>query len=111
MKTCETCNKEHDGKYSSGRFCSRGCSNTRTRSEETKKKIAETLKNRELGHPKLLEKVCLNCNNIFIIDWGHRDNIYCNNAGFLTFFYNKDMNHKYYRNLSVSPPSDTRLKE
>src|SRR5689334_4555410 len=28
MVRCETCNKEHDGKYASGRFCSRSCSNS-----------------------------------------------------------------------------------
>lgn len=37
---CEKCNKEHDGKYGSGRFCSRKCANSRIRSEETRKKIA-----------------------------------------------------------------------
>lgn len=29
MKTCERCNKKHDGKYGSGRFCSSLCSHTR----------------------------------------------------------------------------------
>lgn len=44
---CENikCNKEHDGLFGSGRFCSRSCANQKTHSQETKEKIKNTLKN------------------------------------------------------------------
>jgi hypothetical protein len=31
---CEKCGKEHDGAFGSGRFCSRGCSNSRKQTPE-----------------------------------------------------------------------------
>lgn len=44
---CETCGKEHDGKYGSGRFCSVSCANKRKHSKETKLKISKGVKNSE----------------------------------------------------------------
>lgn len=45
MKVCECCGKEFDektlGKYSTGRFCSKSCANTRKHSAETRKKISK----------------------------------------------------------------------
>lgn len=41
------CNKEHDGSYGSGKFCSRACANSRNHSEEIKKKISNSCKNSE----------------------------------------------------------------
>ena len=41
---CEKCNKEHDGTFGSGRFCSRSCANSRKHSEKTRTKISETLR-------------------------------------------------------------------
>jgi 5-methylcytosine-specific restriction endonuclease McrA len=41
---CQTCNKEHDGTYGSGKYCCRACSNSRVRTEETKQKISNTVK-------------------------------------------------------------------
>ena len=38
------CDKEHDGSYGSGKFCSRSCANSRTRSDETKIKISNSIK-------------------------------------------------------------------
>ena len=42
---CENikCNKEHDGSFGSGRFCSRSCANSRTHTEETRKRISVSL--------------------------------------------------------------------
>lgn len=40
---CESCKKEHDGSYGSGRFCSRACSNRRIISEKQKKKVSAKL--------------------------------------------------------------------
>ena len=48
MNTCERCGKEHDGSYGSGRFCSKSCANARDHSDETKKKISNTLKAKAL---------------------------------------------------------------
>ena len=38
MKKCIKCDKEHDGTFGSGKYCSRSCANSRTFSEESKKK-------------------------------------------------------------------------
>ena len=50
MKICECCGKKFDektlGKYSTGRFCSKSCANTRKHSEETKEKIRVQTKSR-----------------------------------------------------------------
>jgi hypothetical protein len=48
MKICERCNKEHNGTFGSGRFCSRSCANTQTHSEETKRKISDSVINSEI---------------------------------------------------------------
>ena len=47
MKICEKCNKEHNGSFASGRFCSRSCANRKIHSEETKLKIGNSVKNSE----------------------------------------------------------------
>ena len=43
---CEKCKKEHDGKYGSGRFCSRSCANARClfNRAEVNAKISKALK-------------------------------------------------------------------
>jgi Zn finger protein HypA/HybF involved in hydrogenase expression len=38
---CERCNKDHDGSYGSGRFCSSSCARARVHSKETKDKISK----------------------------------------------------------------------
>ena len=43
MRSCEKCGKEHDGSMGTGKFCSRSCANTRIHSEETKRKIADSV--------------------------------------------------------------------
>ena len=40
MQKCERCQKEHNGKFATGRFCSRKCSNSKNHSPETRKKIS-----------------------------------------------------------------------
>ena len=45
MKKCIRCNKEHDGTFGSGKYCSRGCANSRTFSEESNKKKSKANKN------------------------------------------------------------------
>ena len=47
MKFCETCGKDHNGSYGSGRFCSLSCArsfSTKSNRKETNKKISESLK-------------------------------------------------------------------
>lgn len=41
---CKKCGKEHDGTFGSGKFCSRSCANSRTRSKETIEKISNSVK-------------------------------------------------------------------
>ena len=41
---CEKCKNYHNGSYGSGRFCSRGCANSRIQSKETKEKVSLKLK-------------------------------------------------------------------
>ncbi len=41
---CNTCNKKHDGSYGSGKYCCRSCANSRVRTEETKQKISNAVK-------------------------------------------------------------------
>lgn len=49
MYICEKCGKEVHIKYGSGRFCSRSCANSKKHSEETKKKISESIKKNPSG--------------------------------------------------------------
>lgn len=44
--TCEKCGKIMTEKYGSGRFCSRSCANSHKHSDETKKKISQSNKNK-----------------------------------------------------------------
>jgi hypothetical protein len=41
---CEKCNKQHNGKFGSGRFCSRECANSREITNEIKNKISLSLR-------------------------------------------------------------------
>lgn len=59
MRTCEKCEKEHDGSYASGRFCSRSCANTKIFSEASKQKKSKTMKGRHQGATRLRKKVFL----------------------------------------------------
>ncbi len=55
---CENCNKEHNGIFGSGRFCSKECAksfSTKEKRKEINKKISK----------KPLEKNCVICKNIF----------------------------------------------
>lgn len=52
MKTCENCNKEHDGTYGSGRFCSKECArgfSTKNKRKEINEKTSNSLKGRKLS--------------------------------------------------------------
>lgn len=45
MEKCLRCNKEHDGSFGSGKYCSISCANSRTFSNESKKRKSESNKN------------------------------------------------------------------
>jgi predicted nucleic acid-binding Zn ribbon protein len=61
---CENCNKEHNGKYASGRFCSEKCAkgfSTKDKRQEINKKISQ-----KLSYP-LIIKTCERCKTEFIV--------------------------------------------
>lgn len=67
---CENCNKQHDGSYGSGRFCSSKCArgfSTKAKRKEINKKVSE-----KLTKEKLI-KVCPECGKEF--------NPYANRSG------------------------------
>lgn len=62
---CESCGKEHDGSYASGRFCSSSCSRTyssRIRRAEINKKVSEKQKH----------FTCEQCGNVFTAHYSKR---------------------------------------
>lgn len=61
---CEKCGKEHDGSFGSGRFCSRECANSRTRTEEIKENTSKSLKLKYIEYEKK-DIICIQCKNIF----------------------------------------------
>jgi very-short-patch-repair endonuclease len=82
MKACKNCNKEHEGTYGSGRFCSKTCArgfSTKAKRKEINALVSETLKTRDLGHERKIKKICLECKKEFIVNWNDRDRIYCSN--------------------------------
>jgi hypothetical protein len=54
---CEKCNKEHDGSFGSGRFCSRSCACSRKFSEDTKQKISRSI----VVNGGFKENFCIKC--------------------------------------------------
>ena len=79
---CENCNKEHDGSYGSGRFCSYKCSRgfaTKGKRSEINEKIGEKLKGKYRGQSahKNVKKICIGCNLEFEIDFKHKHQLYC----------------------------------
>ena len=78
MKTCEICQIPIEGKYGTGRFCSRKCSCTyssRLNRLEKNKKIKESL---SLSRPlQFVEKSCLYCETTFQKSWGRRNQKFC----------------------------------
>jgi len=96
---CEKCNKEHDGSFGSGRFCSRSCANSRIRTDEIKKKISNSIKTSEkfrlsviaqLG--ERITKICPICKNEFEVRLSSKDQTFCSIECF-----RKDTNFKYHK--------------
>lgn len=64
MFICENCEKEHDGTYGSGRFCSTKCSrgfSTKSKRKEINEKVSKSLYGRGNGRKTYL-KICPECN-------------------------------------------------
>lgn len=79
---CYKCNKEHNGLFGSGKYCSKSCANSRgPRSEEFKQKIRKKLKGKEpsnKGKEMLKREIrfCPTCNGEFRVPISSRK-IYC----------------------------------
>lgn len=77
---CENCGINHSGKYASGRFCSVKCArgfSTKAKRKEINEKVRKTLSDRDLGHPKILVKICPTCKHSFEVIWKRRKKEYC----------------------------------
>lgn len=81
MYICETCGKEHDGTYGSGRFCCQSCANTHKHTRETKQKIQKAIhsymenpdakfKRNPLRHEGV-KRTCVICGNEFMAHSKH----------------------------------------
>jgi len=66
---CEYCNKEHDGTYASGRFCSKKCArkySSNIHREMINEKVSATLRNEKYNKEKhIYNLTCLCCENSF----------------------------------------------
>src|ERR1035437_2235346 len=98
---CEKCDKEHDGSYGTGRFCSQSCANTQIHSKETKNKISKSVQNSEIfkiknkeAHPcTLIEKECPICHTKFQTYNG----IFCSKK---CFVYDQQNGHLFSKKVS-----------
>lgn len=67
MERCEHCNKEHDGNYASGRFCTNRCArafSTKAKREEINKKVSGKLTiHGKYTIKDFSKRVCLYCGN------------------------------------------------
>lgn len=84
------CSKKHDGSFGSGKFCSRGCANSRVFSKESKElksisaKNSEKVKKSILNNKKLAEerypktyRLCKNCGKSFEVKSRYTGKVYC----------------------------------
>lgn len=59
---CEYCNKQHDGTYGSGRFCSQQCArgfSTKAKRKEINEKVSKKAKENYINSPKQIEHLCV----------------------------------------------------
>lgn len=67
---CENCNREYDGSYGSGRFCSVKCArgfSTKGKRKEINEKVSKTLCGYKFINnkkTKVSKKRCINCNKV-----------------------------------------------
>lgn len=75
MNECEKCGNQHNGKFGSGRFCSRQCANSRPKSDALKKRLSNKMAGYKFGnalHPivkpvKMDHRWCSICESEFIV--------------------------------------------
>lgn len=92
--TCERCGKIMTEKFGSGRFCSKSCANARTKDEESKLKVANTLHTKALLLYKQNPRFCATCGNE--LPYENRHNLYCSEQCYPNNTINKK--NKYYQN-------------
>jgi endogenous inhibitor of DNA gyrase (YacG/DUF329 family) len=95
MKKCLKCEKEHDGSFGSGKYCSRACANSRSWSKEDKErksnsakssnKVKQANKQPRKRYRQLLRKkaICPICNKGFEITKG-KEKKYCSKTCYNT---------------------------
>jgi 5-methylcytosine-specific restriction endonuclease McrA len=69
---CENCEKEHNGSYGSGRFCTKKCAkafSTKEKRSLINDKVSKTLKEKPKRETPKLEYICEKCGNNF---WSYR---------------------------------------
>ena len=79
MKKCDNCGN-NTSEYGSGRFCDEKCRceySIKNNISESRLKISEALKIRDLGHPREIELICGNCNESFTINCKRRNQKFC----------------------------------
>lgn len=103
MKNCESCDKEHDGTYGSGRFCSQPCSksfSTREKRAEINQKISATFK--ATKPRQYLDKICPTCSKEFKTTISKKNkkfcSVKCSGSNFRNR-YNKD-NPEYAKHIA-----------
>lgn len=86
--TCERCNKKNTTIYGSGRFCSKRCAHRRSQTDETKKKISNSIKvceanlsgrmqRRNILRSPRIEVTCKTCKTMFTCVNGSYIRKYC----------------------------------
>lgn len=89
MKICEYCNKKHDGKFATGRFCSSKCAkgfSTKAKRKEINKKVSYKLKGRnDFIWNKLEPKIsiCIICGKSFEIEGWNNKNVCSKKCGYI----------------------------
>jgi hypothetical protein len=76
MKTCECCQKEHDGSYGAGRFCNRSCAAkyvSNQNREDKNQKIGKSLNKRA----RFAEITCDACKQTVTKPWNRRKHRFC----------------------------------
>ena len=96
---CENCGTEHDGKYASGRFCSKECArgfSTKNKRSLINKKVSDTLKSK--ANPDV-SKICPVCKKNFTVHWSKRRQETCSNS---CARKKLGTNKKYIKKLSIA---------
>jgi len=77
---CETCKKEHNGLYGSGRFCSSKCAKSFSTKEKRSLINDKIRKKRKLNSHSDVVNICKKCGKKFKIRWNKRHQKYCSRS-------------------------------